>query len=244
MIGTCLDAALAAAGRAEPLRPRVVAAAMPLVAALSTPRRSAANNDHCETCKVGLCSCCILPLPLYPCSMLHHVTLHCSKLHYITGAVRALDETPEKCSGACAISSYFCHSSDVCCHFCHVTPQVVVNEMHQLVANPELQVQATDYAKQACGLVPSLADSCRADVDQYAPMLFGMVLAYLQPQQVRGCPSSLFTPVLPLCCCVGRAPAPAHIDDERVRTTPNHSRCDHDACVAPFCLHTCRYACS
>ncbi len=169
---------------------------------------------------------------------LQQITLHC------TGAVRALDETPEKCSGACAISSYFCHSSDVCCHFCHVTPQVVVNEMHQLVANPELQVQATDYAKQACGLVPSLADSCRADVDQYAPMLFGMVLAYLQPQQVRGCPSSLFTPVLPLCCCVGRAPAPAHIDDERVRTTPNHSRCDHDACVAPFCLHTCRYACS
>jgi len=62
--------------------------------------------------------------------------------------------------------------------------QVVVIEMHQLVANPELQVQLVEYAKQACELVPSLADSCKADVDQYAPMVFGMILAYLQPDQV------------------------------------------------------------
>lgn len=62
--------------------------------------------------------------------------------------------------------------------------QVVITEMHQLVANPQIQVQLVDYAKQACALVPSFADSCKADVDQYAPMLFGMVLAYLQPEQV------------------------------------------------------------
>lgn len=57
-------------------------------------------------------------------------------------------------------------------------------EMHQLVANPELQTQLVDYAKQACGLIPSFVDSCVADVDQYAPMVFGMILAYLQPEQV------------------------------------------------------------
>jgi hypothetical protein len=64
------------------------------------------------------------------------------------------------------------------------TCKVVVMEMHQLVANPELQTQLVDYAKQACGLIPSFADSCVADVDQYAPMVFGMILAYLQPEQV------------------------------------------------------------
>ncbi|WIA11013.1 hypothetical protein OEZ85_011167 [Tetradesmus obliquus] len=64
------------------------------------------------------------------------------------------------------------------------TCKVVITEMHQLVANPQIQVQLVDYAKQACALVPSFADSCKADVDQYAPMLFGMVLAYLQPEQV------------------------------------------------------------
>eukprot|EP00775_Hariotina_reticulata_P009999 gene9999-10153_t len=64
------------------------------------------------------------------------------------------------------------------------TCKVVVLEMHQLVANPELQVQLVEYAKQACQLVPSLTASCQADVDQYAPMVFGMILAYLQPDQV------------------------------------------------------------
>eukprot|EP00878_Enallax_costatus_P000757 GHUV01000875.1.p1 GENE.GHUV01000875.1~~GHUV01000875.1.p1 ORF type:complete len:350 (+),score=80.78 GHUV01000875.1:180-1229(+) len=64
------------------------------------------------------------------------------------------------------------------------TCKVVVMEMHQLLANPELQTQLVDYAKQACALVPSFADSCITDVDQYAPMVFGMMLAYLQPEQV------------------------------------------------------------
>eukprot|EP00879_Flechtneria_rotunda_P003944 GHRR01004184.1.p1 GENE.GHRR01004184.1~~GHRR01004184.1.p1 ORF type:complete len:219 (+),score=92.07 GHRR01004184.1:903-1559(+) len=64
------------------------------------------------------------------------------------------------------------------------TCKVVVLEMHQLLANPELQMQLVDYAKQACGLIPSMTDTCRADVDQYAPMVFGMILAYLQPDQV------------------------------------------------------------
>lgn len=64
-------------------------------------------------------------------------------------------------------------------------PQVVVMEMHQLIANPELQTQLVDYAKQACALIPSFSASCTTDVDQYAPMVFGMILAYLQPEQVR-----------------------------------------------------------
>jgi hypothetical protein len=56
--------------------------------------------------------------------------------------------------------------------------------MRQLVANPELQQQMVDYAKQACSVFPSFQASCEADVDQYAPMVFGMALAYLQPEQV------------------------------------------------------------
>ena len=58
-------------------------------------------------------------------------------------------------------------------------------EMRQLVANPELQAQLVDYAKQACAVFPSFQPTCEADVDQYAPMVFGMMLAYLQPDQVR-----------------------------------------------------------
>lgn len=64
--------------------------------------------------------------------------------------------------------------------------QVVVQEMHSLVANPELQAEVVDYAKQACSVFPSFQATCEADVDQYAPMVFGMALAYLQPEQVRG----------------------------------------------------------
>ncbi|KAF8068262.1 rplB [Scenedesmus sp. PABB004] len=72
------------------------------------------------------------------------------------------------------------------------TCKVIVTEMRDMVANPELQVQAEGYAKQACDLVPSVAETCKADVAQYAPMVFGMVLAYLQPEpvcvQLKLCP--------------------------------------------------------
>jgi hypothetical protein len=64
------------------------------------------------------------------------------------------------------------------------TCKVVVQEMRSLVANPELQAQVVDYAKQACSVFPSYQATCEADVDQYAPMVFGMALAYLQPEQV------------------------------------------------------------
>jgi hypothetical protein len=62
--------------------------------------------------------------------------------------------------------------------------QVVIMEMHQVIANPNVQAQLVDYAKQACTLIQSLSTQCQADVDQYAPMVFGMALAYLQPEQV------------------------------------------------------------
>lgn len=73
----------------------------------------------------------------------------------------------------------------VCCSL-NFNCQVVVQEMHSLVANPELQAEVVDYAKQACSVFPSFQATCEADVDQYAPMVFGMALAYLQPEQVRG----------------------------------------------------------
>lgn len=64
------------------------------------------------------------------------------------------------------------------------TCKLVIQEIHSVVANPDLQQQMVDYAKQACTLVASMTTQCQADVDQYAPMVFGMVLAYLQPEQV------------------------------------------------------------
>jgi hypothetical protein len=62
--------------------------------------------------------------------------------------------------------------------------QVVVMEIHQVLANPDIQTQLVTYAKEACNLIQSLSAQCKADVDQYAPMVFGMALAYLQPDQV------------------------------------------------------------
>jgi saposin len=64
------------------------------------------------------------------------------------------------------------------------TCKVVVQEMRTVVADPKLQAQIVDYAKQACSVFPSYQATCEADVEQYAPMAFGMVLAYLQPEQV------------------------------------------------------------
>jgi hypothetical protein len=70
----------------------------------------------------------------------------------------------------------------------------VVRDVHRAIASPDLQDQATALAKQACAALPSggggspgggggadLAGQCRASVDQYAPLVFGMALAYLQP---------------------------------------------------------------
>ncbi len=62
--------------------------------------------------------------------------------------------------------------------------QVVVMEMHKVVADPAVQEQVVEAAEQLCGLISSLSEQCKAEVEQYAPMAFGMVLAYLQPAQV------------------------------------------------------------
>lgn len=79
----------------------------------------------------------------------------------------------------------------------------VVKDLHRAIASPEVQDQATALAKQACDALPSgggggggasdLATQCKAGVDQYAPLVFGMALAYLQPAtlcaQVHLCPA-------------------------------------------------------
>lgn len=64
------------------------------------------------------------------------------------------------------------------------TCKMVVAEMHSALANPDLQAQVTEYAKAVCASMGSFADACKEHVDQYAPMAFGMVLAYLQPEQI------------------------------------------------------------
>lgn len=60
----------------------------------------------------------------------------------------------------------------------------VVAQMHSALASPDLQAQIVDYAKAACASMGSFADTCKEHVDQYAPMAFGMILTYLQPDQV------------------------------------------------------------
>ncbi|GBF97967.1 hypothetical protein Rsub_10640 [Raphidocelis subcapitata] len=62
--------------------------------------------------------------------------------------------------------------------------KAVVTEMHSALANPELEAQVEQYAKAVCDSMGALADSCKERIDQYAPMAFGMILAYLQPDQV------------------------------------------------------------
>jgi len=80
------------------------------------------------------------------------------------------------------------------------TCKVVVMEVHQVLANPDIQMQIVAYAKEACNLIQTLSAQCQADVDQYAPMVFGMALAYLQPDQVCAqinmCPPPSFGAVL------------------------------------------------
>lgn len=52
MLGTCLDTRLAAAAPLAPLHPQVVAALVPLVAALQQQPSAGVPNDKCDTCKV------------------------------------------------------------------------------------------------------------------------------------------------------------------------------------------------
>ncbi|KAI8466384.1 MAG: hypothetical protein J3K34DRAFT_433787 [Monoraphidium minutum] len=62
--------------------------------------------------------------------------------------------------------------------------KVVVAQMHSALANPDMQAQIVDYAKAVCTSMGSFSDACKEHVDQYAPMAFGMVLTYLQPESV------------------------------------------------------------
>jgi hypothetical protein len=86
--------------------------------------------------------------------------------------------------------------SDGNCDAC----MAVVKDLHSAVASPQVQDQATAAAKTACAALEKagtadLAERCRAGVDQYAPLVFGMALAYLQPAS--------------LCAQIGLCPAPS-----------------------------------
>jgi hypothetical protein len=101
----------------------------------------------------------------------------------------------------------------------------VVKDLHRAIASPEVQDQATALAKQACDALPSgasggaadLAAQCKAGVDQYAPLVFGMALAYLQPAT--------------LCAQVHLCPAPSLSVTPQFVATPKASR---DAWGAPL----------
>jgi hypothetical protein len=200
MVGTCLDAAVARVGKPVPLQAQSVAAVGKLMAAAGQVQglMQAANpsNDHCDTCKVRLrcrrfcvqlvCSRDIgaaVRVAVYMPVLRPMLACHAVEAARDVLCLSRTCVTNSKSSCYCTVHHAWLSHLFVC--FIVLQPQVVITEMHQLVANPQIQVQLVDYAKQACALVPSFADSCQADVDQYAPMLFGMVLAYLQPEQVR-----------------------------------------------------------
>jgi hypothetical protein len=71
--------------------------------------------------------------------------------------------------------------------------QIIVTETHALLAKPDTQQQLMDYAKQACQVFPALKDQCTMYVDEYAPLVYGVMLTYLQPDALCGelgyCPS-------------------------------------------------------
>lgn len=145
-------------------------------AAAAAPRISV-GNDHCETCKVGCSHCPRRISPLCWVQVLHAWQLVSAAVSgQLSSSHNALmRKSSEAC---CAVN---CMPS-LCMSVC---AQVVVQEMRTVVADPKLQAQMVDYAKQACSVFPSYQPTCEADVEQYAPMAFGMIMAYLQPEQVR-----------------------------------------------------------
>lgn len=66
------------------------------------------------------------------------------------------------------------------------TCKVIVAETHALLAKPDTQQQLMEYAKQACQVFPALKEQCTMYVDQYAPLVYGVMLTYLQPDALCG----------------------------------------------------------
>jgi len=48
--------------------------------------------------------------------------------------------------------------------------------------DPDTQKEVFDYVKQGCETFDSYKEQCVEYVDQYGPLVFGMVLTYLQPE--------------------------------------------------------------
>jgi len=147
--------------------------------AMQAAAAAAPRNDHCETCKVSSNT------QLQHQQKLAEGSMFSSSLFYLLFSSWHVVHLCVVLWYPCAVTPLLPLTILPCCAvLCPL--QVVVMEMRQLVANPELQVQLIDYAKQACAVFPSFQPTCEADVDQYAPMVFGMMLAYLQPDQVGG----------------------------------------------------------
>lgn len=70
-------------------------------------------------------------------------------------------------------------SNDAC-----ATCKVIVTELHTFLADPRLQQQIIGYVKSLCKQFPAVSDTCTLEVDQYAPLIIGFALAYLQPATV------------------------------------------------------------
>ncbi|KAG2496396.1 hypothetical protein HYH03_005623 [Edaphochlamys debaryana] len=64
--------------------------------------------------------------------------------------------------------------------------KLMVLEVATLLANPQFQQTAVQYAEATCDAVspPGFADTCRTYVDTYAPVVFALVQQYVNPDDV------------------------------------------------------------
>jgi len=49
--------------------------------------------------------------------------------------------------------------------------------------NPDNQKAVLDYAKQSCDSFDDYKDQCMEYIDMYGPMMFTLMVTYLEPQQ-------------------------------------------------------------
>jgi hypothetical protein len=131
------------------------------------------------------------------------LTAALSPLH---AAASSPSSSPRASAALARLSAPLSSLSDGNCDAC----MAVVKDLHSAVASPQLQDQATDMAKTACAALEKagtadLAQKCREGVDQYAPLVFGMALAYLQPGT--------------LCSQIGLCPAPSSSSSMMMRVT-------------------------
>lgn len=78
--------------------------------------------------------------------------------------------------------------SDNMCDKCKLT----VLEIHTLISNPTFQQSMDLYAKTLCNGASLLSEVCKHYVDVYSPVVFNMLMQYVQPdpvcQKIHFCP--------------------------------------------------------